>query len=260
MAFAETLFSDFRLSCKLLITLSYLTSSNCEICDCVHFLSHTAASSNIYEFSEAKIWRNKILKILKTLHIDILASGLSEVCLFPYLLICQLPSVPVGKPVESLPVLSCWWFRVFQDALVGVTSQASCHQPSKSTAVLRLLWWDGEEKWVSVWGEISCGALETCFLCHLGHIQHVLDSNYTCILHSWLFLIFGGVTFSDSKNKYGRNFRVWKWKPRWNCLKDVSFQIATRGRYLWLQKDFLSYRNLLQNMSLKDEFIKHFSC
>lgn len=189
MAFAETLFSDFRLSCKLLITLSYLTSSNCEICDCVHFLSHTAASSNIYEFSEAKIWRNKILKILKTLHIDILASGLSEVCLFPYLLICQLPSVPVGKPVESLPVLSCWWFRVFQDALVGVTSQASCHQPSKSTAVLRLLWWDGEEKWVSVWGEISCGALETCFLCHLGHIQHVLDSNYTCI-HSPFMVIF----------------------------------------------------------------------
>lgn len=144
---------------------------------------------NIYEFSEAKIWRNKILKILKTLHIDILASGLSEVCLFPYLLICQLPSVPVGKPVESLPVLSCWWFRVFQDALVGVTSQASCHQPSKSTAVLRLLWWDGEEKWVSVWGEISCGALETCFLCHLGHIQHVLDSNYTCI-HSPFMVIF----------------------------------------------------------------------
>lgn len=140
-------------------------------------------------FSEAKIWRNKILKILKTLHIDILASGLSEVCLFPYLLICQLPSVPVGKPVESLPVLSCWWFRVFQDALVGVTSQASCHQPSKSTAVLRLLWWDGEEKWVSVWGEISCGALETCFLCHLGHIQHVLDSNYTCI-HSPFMVIF----------------------------------------------------------------------
>lgn len=153
------------------------------------FLSHTAASSNIYEFSEAKIWRNKILKILKTLHIDILASGLPEVCLFPYLLICQLPSVPVGKPVESLPVLSCWWFRVFQDALVGVTSQASCHQPSKSTAVLRLLWWDGEEKWVSVWGEISCGALETCFLCHLGHIQHVLDSNYTCI-HSPFMVIF----------------------------------------------------------------------
>lgn len=153
------------------------------------FLSHTAASSNIYEFSEAKIWRNKILKILNTLHIDILASGLSEVCLFPYLLICQLPSVPVGKPVESLPVLSCWWFRVFQDALVGVTSQASCHQPSKSTAVLRLLWWDGEEKWVSVWGEISCGALETCFLCHLGHIQHVLDSNYTCI-HSPFMVIF----------------------------------------------------------------------
>lgn len=55
---------------------------------------------------------------------------------------------------------------------------------------------------------------------HVEHWKHVfsviLDTysmswiqiTHAFILHSWLFLIFGGVTFSDSKNKYGRNFRV----------------------------------------------------
>lgn len=58
-------------------------------------------------------------------------------------------NLPVGKSpagVASLPVVSCWWFGVFQDALVGVTSRASYHQLSKSTAVLRLLWSDGAKK------------------------------------------------------------------------------------------------------------------
>lgn len=52
-------------------------------------------------------------------------------------------------------------------------SRASYHQLSKSTAVLRLLWSDWVEKWVSVWGEISGRVWETYFLSRFGHKRRI---------------------------------------------------------------------------------------
>lgn len=57
-----------------------------------------------------------------------------------------------------------WWVSLHE---------ASYHQLSKSSALLRLLWPDGVEKWVSVWGEISGWLWETYFLSHFGHKQHI---------------------------------------------------------------------------------------
>lgn len=68
-------------------------------------------------------------------------------------------SLPVGKSlvgvvvVASLFVVSCWWFDVFQDVVVGVTSQASYQKLSQSTVLLRRQWSHGVEKRMSVWGQ-----------------------------------------------------------------------------------------------------------
>lgn len=67
------------------------------------------------------------------------ASICSEVCRLACRLVCQSASLAVGiSPagvVASLPVVSCWRFGIFQDAVVGVTSQASYHHVSKSRVV-----------------------------------------------------------------------------------------------------------------------------
>lgn len=99
-------------------------------------------------------------------------------------------SLPVGKPVAGvagLPVVSFWWFDLFQDGPVGVTSQASICRLSKTTVFLRLLWSHGSEERLSGWGEISGWAWKTYFLSHIAGIliTHALNSTLifgvTCV-------------------------------------------------------------------------------
>lgn len=95
------------------------------------------------------IWIKWVFRLSETLH-AVLPVSRSPRC---------AASLPVGKSlvgvvvVASLFVVSCWWFGVFQDVVVGVTSQASYQQLSKSTVLLRRQRSHGVEKRMSMWGQ-----------------------------------------------------------------------------------------------------------